>query len=181
MIRLLILLTCLVPATALAEHASDPQTVDSIFLEHNTQRPGGGDYSNFEAPSAEECARRCAMEKRCRAFDYSLNISRCWLKEGTPVPKPNNNNISGVKPGNIPVRVRRDKGRGIQIEEGVQRSGGGDYYNFETPGAEECARTCAEDSRCRAFDYSRNISRCWLKDGSPIPSPNKNNISGVKN
>ncbi|HER63504.1 MAG TPA: hypothetical protein ENO11_05970 [Desulfobacteraceae bacterium] len=171
----LVCLSCFLPGAVLA------QEIINIPLDYNTQRAGGGDYRNFESPSAEECARICAEDERCRAFDYSLNIRRCWLKDSTPAAEPNNNNISGVKPRKAPTRVRRDKGVGMKLEQGVQRTGGGDYMDFESPDAEDCARRCAEDPRCRAFDYSLNIRRCWLKDGSPVPSPNNNNISGVKN
>jgi len=72
-------------------------------LEFNTNRMGG-DYRNFDLPSAnpELCRDACASDPRCLAFTY-VNPGvqgprpRCWLKNPSPNPSPVTNCVSGAK------------------------------------------------------------------------------------
>ena len=68
---------------------------------------------------------------------------------------------------------------GMRIEREVQRAYG-DYTSYPTKNARQCAQDCADDYRCRAFDFSRHDQTCWLKDRVPAARHNRDVISGVK-
>jgi hypothetical protein len=76
---------------------------DSMSFERDTNRPGH-DYKNFDLPEPrpEICRDACREDGRCKAFTYvSPGIqgsnARCWLKDGTPRPKPAQGLVSGAK------------------------------------------------------------------------------------
>lgn len=70
--------------------------VDGVTVEHNKSRPGSG-YTHHEYHSADDCARKCAMESRCQAYDYEHVSNGCVLKDGQPRPVYKDGWISGVK------------------------------------------------------------------------------------
>lgn len=68
----------------------------NIELSYDTQRPGG-DYTRFQAQSAQQCSRRCQQESRCVAFDYTTSDYFCYLKSWEPPARKYRGIISGVK------------------------------------------------------------------------------------
>lgn len=73
------------------------------LLEPNTDRPGM-DIRDFDLAGAdpELCRQACDRETRCRAWTYVKPgvqgpSARCWLKNGVPPARRNNDCTSGVK------------------------------------------------------------------------------------
>jgi uncharacterized protein (DUF1778 family) len=161
-----------------ASVASGEATMD---IENNTQR-AGSDYINFVTQSPEQCAKECARDSRCLAFDYSRYDSRCWLKNRVPHPRFNRDVVSGIKKtfkAGGSGSSRKNRVAGMRIDPDTQRPFG-DYTNFVVESAEKCARECRRDDRCLAFDYSRYDSLCWLKNMVPQSRYNRDVVSGVK-
>lgn len=67
----------------------------------------------------------------------------------------------------------------ISVDYNTHRPGN-DYVNFRIYSVQECIDSCANDTRCVAFDYINSDRRCWLKDNVPASGRNSNAISGVK-
>ena len=170
----ILLITLLVLVPVLSNAAT-------LNIEENMQRTGS-DYTNFITGNVTECANACAGDSRCLAFDYSRHDSRCWLKNRVPNPRYNPDVVSGTKTISPTAKTTYSgikRVPGMRIELNTQRAMG-DYTNFPIAGAEECAWECVNDPRCKAFDYGKHDSRCWLKDTVPQARPNGDVISGVK-
>lgn len=168
-IVLVIFLSC-IASSAIAKQISGMQ------IDRDTQRPGS-DYAKFWSKNANHCARECANDNRCQAFDFDKNSRACYLKSQVPHGRQNWNIVSGVK-------VRNDYGGantidGFSLSRGLARPGG-DFAQFGVPNVRQCARACANDYRCEAFDFNRNTKNCYMKDRVPAPHRNRAVVSGVK-
>jgi len=80
----------------------------SVSVETGVDRPGQ-DYRSFDlAPSIagfDPCKSACESDANCKAWTFVKPgvqgpKARCWLKSGTPPPRPNGCCVSGVKAGN---------------------------------------------------------------------------------
>lgn len=69
---------------------------------------------------------------------------------------------------------------GVTIYRNVKRSGS-DYRNFNSGNLKRCAEACADDHRCKAFNFGKEHKDCHLKDNIPNGNHNNTVISGVKN
>ena len=67
----------------------------------------------------------------------------------------------------------------INLDYNYQRPGG-DYTNFITTNAQECAQKCKISRRCQAFDFHKSDNSCWLKSRAYPARRNVGVISGVK-
>lgn len=155
------------------------QGYNSINLEYDFQRPGG-DYTNFIAANVQECVQKCRDSARCQAFDFYNSDNSCWLKS-TAYPKRRYIGvISGTKHSsytgrNAPVSTDMN----LTYETDTQRPGG-DYTRFQTNNGRECAKQCASESRCVAFDFTSSDYFCYLKSWRPPARHYPGIISGVK-
>jgi len=152
------------------------QQINGMQIDRGTQRPGS-DYTKFWSKNAKHCARECANDYRCQAFDFDKNSRACYLKDRVPYGKQNWNVVSGVK-------VRDDYGSantidGFRLDRGLARTGS-DFAQFGVRNVRQCARACANDYRCKAFDFNRNDRNCYLKDRVPALHRNQAVVSGVK-
>jgi hypothetical protein len=66
----------------------------------------------------------------------------------------------------------------VSVEQDTDRVGS-DYFAF-TSNEPECRRRCAGDVRCKAYTFSRQSSRCSLKEEAPSPTSSAGLVSGVK-
>jgi hypothetical protein len=80
----------------------------NLDMSYNVHRPGG-DYTNFQVPDVDGCARACRHDDRCAAFDYVSSYHQCWLKDRVPRARPARDVISGVKSGRDDGEVRYDE------------------------------------------------------------------------
>lgn len=168
-IVLAIFLSCLA-SSAIA------QQFDGMQIDRGTQRPGN-DYAKFWSKNAKHCARECSNDYRCEAFDFDKSSRACYLKDQVPHGRQNWNIVSGVK-------VKADYGNtnsvdGFSLNHGFARNGR-DYTRIKTQTVKQCARACANDYRCKAFDFNRNDRICYLKDRVPALHRNQAVVSGVK-
>ncbi|MEA3468148.1 MAG: PAN/Apple domain-containing protein [Thermodesulfobacteriota bacterium] len=166
----LVILISIVASSAMANQASGMQ------IDKKTQR-SGSDYTSFYSKNANHCARECANDSRCQAFDYNRNDRTCWLKDRIPPARHNRDIVSGVK-------ERYNSGHdnnidGFRLDRGMARSGH-DYARFATKNVRQCARSCTNDFRCRAFDFNINNRICYLKDRVPALHRNRDVVSGAK-
>lgn len=69
---------------------------------------------------------------------------------------------------------------GVTIYRDVKRSGA-DYRNFNSGNVKRCAEVCADDHRCKAFNFGKQHKDCHLKDNVPNGNHNSTVVSGVKN
>ncbi len=166
----LVMLISLVASSAMANQVSGMQ------IDKKTQR-SGGDYSSFYSKNVNHCARECANDSRCLAFDYTRDDQTCWLKNRIPRARQNRDVVSGVK-------ERYDSGHdnnvdGFRLDHGMSRKGS-DYDQFTSRNVKQCARSCANDFRCRAFDFNKNYRVCYLKDRVPSLHRNRDVVSGVR-
>ena len=69
---------------------------------------------------------------------------------------------------------------GMTIYRNVKRSGA-DYRNFNSGNVKRCAEACADDRRCKAFNFGKEHKDCHLKDNVPNGNHNTTVVSGVKN
>lgn len=157
---------------------------NSINLEYDFQRPGG-DYTNFIAANVQECAQKCNDSNRCQAFDFHNSDNSCWLKS-TAYPKRRYPGvITGTKHSlssdrNVPVaKTSAATETNLTYETDTQRPGG-DYTRFQVNNGQECARQCAKESRCVAFDFTSSDHFCYLKNWRPSARHYPGIISGVK-
>lgn len=150
---------------------------DSIELVYNYQRPGG-DYTNFHATNAGECARKCEVSNRCQAFDFHKSDSSCWLKERVYQSRPYQGVVSGAKNSRQPGKTRLMTTK-IVLSFDTHRPGG-DYARFHTQNQQACAEDCSKDPMCVAFDFTMVDSICYMKNWEPPASPYQGVISGVK-
>ncbi|HIP38940.1 MAG TPA: hypothetical protein EYG88_06120 [Desulfocapsa sulfexigens] len=148
-----------------------------LELDRHTQRPGG-DYSYFNSKNAKRCARECADDPRCQAFDFHKSDRTCWLKDRIPPAIENRSVVSGVKERHNQWGYN-DVIAGMQLDYGKDRLGS-DYTHFTIKNVRECARECANDPRCRAFGFDKRDRSCWLKDRVPPLRQKSYVISGVK-
>lgn len=81
---------------ALVEYFNKPRAMMSA-LEHNTDRYGGVEHSNFTAATPEDCSEACRLNPACAAFSYNVSANQCWLKGDVPLRVENPGFISGVK------------------------------------------------------------------------------------
>ncbi len=150
----------------------------SMQIDWRTQR-SGGDYTNFYTNNLEQCAQSCTRDARCQAFDFNINDNSCWLKDRTPLARPSDHVVSGTRkwtnsgPGNGGVVG------GIRLERGKAHPGG-DYTNYFANNPGQCAQSCANDPRCRAFDYNTSNKTCWLKDRVNMAQNVWDVVTGVK-
>jgi uncharacterized protein YgiM (DUF1202 family) len=68
---------------------------------------------------------------------------------------------------------------GYAIDAGSERAGG-DYYKDYARSVEECAAWCSSESRCKGFDYHKNLEACWVKEKIHPMQPNKIVVTGMK-
>lgn len=68
---------------------------------------------------------------------------------------------------------------GYVVDAGSERTGG-DYYKDYAPDVQNCADWCSRESRCKGFDYHKDLEACWVKDKIHHMRPNKNVVTGVK-
>lgn len=173
MIRtVLVVLLSLIASSAMAKEISGMQ------IEKHVQRYGG-DYTNFNTKNARHCARECARDARCQAFDFNKYDKSCWLKDRIPPARQNRDITSGVKEQRHHQGGGNDVIAGIPIDRGFDRAGA-DYAHFGVQNARQCAEECANDLRCRAFDFNKNDRTCWLKDRVPPKRQNREVVSGAK-
>ncbi len=167
----LVMLISIFVSSVMANQASGMQ------IDKKTQR-SGGDYTSFNSKNVNHCARECANDSRCQAFDYNRNDRTCWLKDRIPPARHNRDIVSGVKErynsGDDNYNVA-----GFRLDRGMARSGS-DYARFSTKNVTQCARSCTNDFRCRAFDFNSNNRICYLKDRVPALHRNRDVVSGVK-
>jgi hypothetical protein len=146
----------------------------------------GGDYANFDLPSADPglCQAACAKDSRCVAYTYVKPYrgapAHCWLKNVLMPGVPSDCCVSGAR-----TQAGPPSG-GISTETGVDRPGS-DYSAFDLPQADAgaCRTACANDGACRAYTYVRPgvqgaNARCYLKNAVPRPVPRDCCTSGVK-
>lgn len=157
--------------------------VSGMSLDYDTNRLGG-DYDDFRAGDVQQCASTCSRDRRCRAFAYSERNGRCWLKERASNPTPQRGIVSGAKRGGGGGNGSGHKPppreiAGIKIYDNQKRSGY-DYRNFNSGTVQRCAHTCADDRRCRAFNFGKERGDCHLKNDVPRGENNRTVISGVK-
>jgi PAN domain len=158
---------------ALALIAALPLLAQELTHEPGTNRKGS-DYESFRTNSLDVCRRSCARDSRCRAYTFNSVDSLCYLKERVPGPSRDSRTVSGVKEGHDSPFP----GNQLTEEPGTNRKGS-DYDTFRT-NLEVCRRSCARDSRCRAFTFNSVDSLCYLKDRVPGPSRDSRTVSGVK-
>jgi len=72
------------------------KVIAGIYVEQGRSRPGG-DYTNFRAKHAEQCAMECSKDPRCQAFDFNGNDRTCWLKDRVSAAINGRNIVSGAK------------------------------------------------------------------------------------
>ncbi len=157
--------------------ASPAIAKDSIELVYNYQRPGG-DYTNFQATNAGECAQKCEESSRCQAFDFHKSDSSCWLKERVYQSRPYQGVVSGAKNSRQPEKTRSLNTKMV-LSFDTHRPGG-DYAHFHTQNQQACAEDCSKDPMCAAFDFTMVDSMCYMKNWEPPASPYQGVISGVK-
>ena len=152
-------------------------------------RPGR-DYASFAVLSGDPavCSQSCDRDPRCRAWNFSyhttvLGPAMCWLKAEVAPRVSNPCCISGVRGlGVIPPALGSTSNSN---EFSIDRVGG-DYRNFDTaadPTGRICADACQQETRCRAWSYSRpgyaGEARCYLKDRVTRPRHAPCCVSGV--
>lgn len=69
--------------------------------------------------------------------------------------------------------------QGVTEEEGWDRRGN-DYNSFRARNLSECKRSCAGESRCRAYTFDTRNSECFLKDRVNKAQRNGVMVTGVK-
>lgn len=159
---------------ALALAVALPLLAQELTHEPGTNRKGS-DYDSFRTGSLEVCRNSCSRDSRCRAYTFNSVDSLCFLKERVPGPSRDSRTVSGVKEGG----GSHFPGNRLSEEPGTNRKGS-DYDSFRTRSLEVCSRSCARDSRCRAFTFNSVESLCYLKDRVPGPSRDSRTVSGVK-
>lgn len=166
-------------AALLLGFSAHAKQVDGIELERGVQRPGS-DYTDFRAKNATQCAKRCAEQDRCRAFDYDRGDNRCWLKDRVPASRRADNIVSGAKSSfGGSGGSGGGTAAGMHLERDTERPGG-DYRNLKLGNVDDCARKCKKEGRCKAFNYNTRENRCFLKDRVPHKQHKRDSISGVK-
>jgi hypothetical protein len=161
-----------------------PAHAFTLFAEVETDRPGC-DFKNFVVPGANDansrqtfvaCMNACGLDTNCQAwsFDARSGTGRCFLKNNTCGATASHGTIAGFK---LPATMSGTEPETDRV--------GCDFASFP---AKNPLRgiTCAEDSRCQAwnFDARSGAPTCFLKNCVPpptIPAERPNEVtSGVK-
>lgn len=87
-------------------------------------------------------------------------------------------NLESPPPSRPPVPSPAPTVR-VTEEHGTDRRGS-DFTDFRVRDLGECQSACRNDHRCLAYSFDRRESRCWLKNGTPAASSERNHVSGVK-
>jgi hypothetical protein len=56
----------------------------------------------------------------------------------------------------------------------------GDIYSRPAASAEECAKLCEQDTRCRSMTYIISQQRCWIKNRVPPTAQSRDMVSAIK-
>lgn len=151
------------------------------MVENDTKRKGG-DYKTLTVRNVKECARACANDQTCQSFNYVREHRDCWLKYDVPDGVYSYDIVSGYKVNSQDSsddEWTTGEVAGVRLYDNVKRNGG-DYNNFTVKNVNECAMACANDKKCRSFNYGKKHKDCWLKHSVPKGVRNKTVISGVK-
>jgi hypothetical protein len=86
----------------LLELALLPARADSTIMPDTDMT--GFDYRHFELPKPRPrlCQEACFNDEACRAWTFLREgllgpLAICWIKSGTPVPRPDSCCVSGLK------------------------------------------------------------------------------------
>ncbi|HEV8240945.1 MAG TPA: PAN domain-containing protein [Thermoanaerobaculia bacterium] len=141
----------------------------------------GSDYVGFDAASAFVCRNTCGGDSRCQAWTWVKPgiqgpIGNCWLKSRVPTLVRDNCCNSGSR--------EFIEARDLKAEDHTNRPGM-DYKDFATNSWRTCETACANEQGCSAWTYVRPgvqgpSGHCWLKNGVPHPTDDRNCIAGVK-
>jgi hypothetical protein len=148
-------------------------SVLSQGLESNTSRPGN-DFANFSTTDAMACQKACAASGFCRAFTFVKSSRECLLKHapGNSIGDPDC--ISGVQPASSPLlgEATIENKYDVEVQLQLLCSAPATYYRdfpAETPG--ECQKACVDDYRCKAYDWTPQLTpdnpkppKCGLKE-----------------
>ena len=166
-----------------------PAHAFTLLDEDGVDRPGC-DFKSFVVPGnvgnsfsqvSKVCKNACGLDPNCQAwnFDARSGTGTCFLKNiicGAV--------ISGSTDGGIKLPATMSE-REMQVDRV-----GCDFSIFPatnpiTHGVDDyiCNRTCAQESRCQAWNFDPRVGTgaCFLKDCVPAPSVSGSGvISGVK-
>jgi hypothetical protein len=167
----------------------------TVSLEANTDRMGGGDYKSIVMEPGDKpatCQAACANDKACKAYSYvKAGIKGpkavCFLKSSVVPATPDTCCTSGAKgTPKIATPTPAPGGDVFSIEPGTDRLGA-DYKGFalDKPSVSVCQQACAQDPVCRAFSYVKAGVKgprpmCFLKSSIAPATPNSCCTSGAK-
>jgi hypothetical protein len=138
---------------------------NATTLEVGIDRPGSDFDSFIVSGGAAACQAACTQSAQCRAFTYTSDDQRCYLKYVVPSWSPCERCTSGIAP---------------KIEPSLDRPGG-DYAFIDIPERrpELCLAACARDTRCVSYTYVATTGVCALKSIEIAPVPNTCCSSGA--
>lgn len=123
----------------------------------------GGDFSDYNSPSAESCLADCARNGNCVA--YNFNNGHCWLKSQSTglvsCPTCNTGHRKGLEPStDRPGRT---------------------FANVTANTSLQCATACVQNTNCRAWTFNATSRACSFKDRVTDPVAAGSNLtSGVR-
>jgi len=163
------------------------EIIAGVTIYRNVKR-SGADYTNFNSGNLKKCAQACADDRRCKSFNFGKEQKDCHLKDGVPNGDHNTTVISGVKSSADNDYRNDDYERGdssetmfgVSITRNIKRNSA-DYRSFNSGNLKQCAKACADDHRCKSFNFGKEGKDCHLKDNVVKGNQNNTVISGVKN
>jgi len=169
------------------DHRGDSgEVIHGVLITRNIKR-NSADYRSFNSGNLKRCARACADDNRCQSFNFGKEQKDCHLKDNVVEGVNNNTVISGVKKS-AENDYRNDDHRGhssekmfgVHITRNIKRNSA-DYRSFNSGNLKQCAKACADDHRCKSFNFGKERKDCHLKDNVVKGNQNNTVISGVKN
>jgi len=131
----------------------------------------GGDYTNFDAPTALACHNSCGGEPRCKAWAWVRPTKRCFLKDRVPNVVVDNCCVSGD--------IDQETPREMKQETATNRPHS-DLRSFASGNPASCEQSCRAEHACSAWSYVHATKQCFLKNRVARPIPDPNVTSGVK-
>jgi hypothetical protein len=148
-----------------------------------------------------ECQELCTAKTGCRAFTYTLDAQRCYLKTTCRKKVPKSTNLSGESRGERPIG---SEGRSFDTSSNdLRRRMRSDVLELAVPkyvylpakrcsdstfinvvrnigSSETCKAICNFHERCRAFTYATTSSDCHLQQRCSLPKESGDSFSGLK-
>lgn len=119
------------------------------------------DLQSFQINQVSDCGNACINNRQCMGFITNDAADYCWLKSSFGNKNSNVDRNAYILNRNTPSTDSRWKG---PVSQGWYF--GNDAYipstGISINNVSDCAQTCVNDPKCKAFVVDNNVNNCWF-------------------